>query len=84
MYTAHLLKAAILLKQPTDWICPDIKSAVRGLANTQDLAIRFDIFLCADDLLRRIRATKRTSDFGRASFFSFLFRLRVPSETLPC
>ena len=36
MYTAHLAKATILLIQPTDWMCPDIKSVMRGLANAQD------------------------------------------------
>ena len=35
-YMAHLMKATILLKQPMDWMCPDIKSVVRGLANAHD------------------------------------------------
>ena len=82
MYTAHLAKATILLKQPTDWKCPDIKSVMRGLKNAHDLSFRFENFLFAGDLLRLIRATKLTSEFGCAAFFSFLFLLRVPSETL--
>ena len=82
MYMAHLAKAAILSKQPTDWMCPDIKSVMRGLANAQDLSFKFENFLFADDLLRLIRATKLTSEFGCAAFLSCLFLLRAASETL--
>ena len=82
MYTAHLMKAAILAKQPTDWMRPCIKSVASGLANAQDLSFRFGNFLFPDDLLRLIRTTKITSDFGRASFFPFIFLWVVPSETL--
>ena len=53
-YMAHLMKAAVLLKRPPDWMCPEIKSVARGLANAQDLSFRFENFLFADDLLRLI------------------------------
>ena len=72
-YMAHLANATILLKQPTDWICPDIKSAVRGLANAQNLPFIFGNFLFADDFMRLIRTTTLTSEFGCAAFFFFLF-----------
>ena len=68
MYAVRLTKAAILLKQPTDWMLPDIKSAIRGLDIAQDLSFRFGDFLFADYLLRMIRSAKITSDFGRAAF----------------
>lgn len=81
MYRAHLVKAEILLKQPTDRMRPDIKSVVRGLADAQDLSLRFGGFLYAGDLRKLIRTAKPTSEFGCAAFLPFLPLLVPPSET---
>ena len=81
-YGALLTKATILLKHPNDWMCPDIKAVVRGLANARDPPFKSANLLFAYDLLRLLRATRLTSEFGCAACFSFLFVLRVPSETI--
>ena len=54
-YEAHLAKATNLLKQPTDWIWPDIRTSVLGLANAHDISFKFENFLVADYLMRLIR-----------------------------
>ena len=70
-YVAHLTRAAILLKPPTAWMCPDIKAVVHGLANTQDLSSKFNNFLFLVDLLRLIRTARLTSEFGCEAFFRY-------------
>ena len=82
LYLAHLMKAAILLHQPTNWITPDIRAVARGLKNAQDLPFRFQNFMFSDSLLALIRHIKLDNEFGLAEFLSFLLLLRVPSETL--
>ena len=81
-YLAHVMKACILLHQPTGWMSPAIKSAARGLAAAQDLAFQFQNYISADDLLKLIKSAKMENDFGLVCFFSFLLLLRVPSDSL--
>ena len=81
-YIAHVMKASILLRQPTDWLTPDVRSASRGLKNAQDLSFRFHNFILAGDLIRLLRTCKLTSPCEQAAFLSFLFLFRVPSEAL--
>ena len=81
-YLAHVMKASILLRHPTDWITPDVRSVAKGLANAQDLSFKFQNYMFAADLLRLITSVKLDNEFGLACFMSFLLLLRVPSETL--
>ena len=81
-YLVHMMKAAILLHHPTDWMSPDTRSAARGLANTQDVSFRFQNYMFAGDLLRLIKFVKLSSEFGQSAFLSLLCLPRVPSETL--
>ena len=81
-YISHVMKAAILLRQPTDWLTPDVRSASRGLKNAQDLSFHFQNYILAGDRPRLLRTCKLTSDFGQAAFMSFLFLSRVPPEAL--
>ena len=81
-YIAHLMKAVILLRQPTDSLTPDVRSVPRGLKNAQDMVFRFRNFILVGDLPRLLRTPKLTSAFGQAAFLSFLFLIRVPSEAL--
>ena len=81
-YIAHVMKACILLHQPTDWLDPAVRSVSRGLKNAQDLSFKFQNYLMAADLLRLLQVSNLNTEFGQAAFFSFLFILRVPSETL--
>lgn len=81
-YLSHLMKAPILLHQPTDWLSPKIRSVARGLANAQDISFRFQNYMFADELLRLIKFAKLPTELGQAAFLSVLGLLRVPSETL--
>ena len=76
------MKASILLRQPTDWMTPAVKSVSKGLRNAQDLSFTFQNYMMAADLLRLLQVSNLSSEFGQAAFFSYLFLLRVPSETL--
>ena len=82
LYLSQLMKASILLHQPTNWATPDIRAVARGLKNAHDLPFRFQNFMFADSLLELIRHVKLNNEFGLAAFLSFLLLLRVPSETL--
>ena len=81
-YLAHVMKASILLRQPTDWLTPVVRSVSRGLRGAQDLSFKFQNYMMAADLLRLLHVSNPSSEFGQAAFFSFLFLLRAPSETL--
>ena len=81
-YLSHVVKACILLHQPTDWMSPAIKSVARGLASAQDLSFQFQNYVFADDLLKLAKSVKLDNDFGLVCFFSSLLLLRVPSEAL--
>ena len=76
------MKAAIFPRQPTDWLTPDVRSAARGLRNAQNLSFEFQNYLMADDLMRLLQVSDLSTEFGQAAFYSFLFLIRVPSETL--
>lgn len=51
-YIALVVKAAILLCYPTDWLSPAAKSVARGLKNSHDLPIRLQNFMFASGSLR--------------------------------
>ena len=74
LYVSHLVKAAILMHDGTDWMCPAIRSVARGLANAQNLSFRFQNYMFALDLLRLLRFVKLSTDLGIAAFMSFLLR----------
>ena len=81
-YLAHVMKASILLRQPTDWLTPAVRSVSRGLRNAQDLPFKFQNYTMAADLLRLFQVSNLSSEFAQAAFVSFLFLLRVPSGTI--
>ena len=81
-YLAHLQKASVLLDHPLDWLTPAIRTMAKGLKKAQDLSFKFPNFIQTNDLLTLLRWVKLDSPEGQAYFLSFLFALRVPSETL--
>ena len=81
-YLSHVMKASILMREPTDWMCPAIRSVARGLASAQDLSFKFQNYVFASDLLRLLKFIKLSSELGLAAFLAFLLFLRVPSEAL--
>ena len=54
-YIAHGVKAAMLLRHPTVWRAPDVRSVARGLRNAQGLSFKFQNYLMADGLLRLLQ-----------------------------
>ena len=82
LYLSRLIKAAILLRRPTDWMGPEIRSTARGLVNAHDLPFLFQNYLSASDLARLIRRAKFPDPMGIASFPDALFLLRVPSDAI--
>ena len=74
-----MAKAAILSRQPTDWLTPDVRSAALGIEHPHDLSFKFRNYLTADDFLRlpnrEIRARKLAN---RPSFSSCSFCVYRP------
>ena len=81
-YISHIMKAAILMRESTDWMWPAIRSVARGLANAQNLSFKFQNYVFASDLLRLLKFAKLSTELGKEAFLSFALLLRVPSETL--
>ena len=81
-YLAHLQKASALMDHPLDWLTTGVRSISKGLKKAQDLSFKFPNFIQSADLLIILRWVKLDSQAGQAYFLSYLFGLRVPSETL--
>ena len=81
-YVSHLRKACILLQHPTSWFTEEIKTISKGLRNAQDKTFVFPNFLGAADVLRIIRYEGQLAPMAVVAYLSYLFSLRVPSETL--
>ena len=78
-YLARLQKASTLLRYPLDWLTPSVRCVGKGLKNAQDLPFKPPNFIGPEALLRWAKLDSAT---GQAYYLSFLFSLRVPSETL--
>ena len=81
-YIAHLKKACYLLDLDTKWDTPAIRTIAAGLENSQDRSFAFPNFFFSKDLLRLLDREGVESQFFQLGFLSYLFSLRVPSETL--
>ena len=81
-YIAHVATAAILPGYQTDRLAPAAKSVARGPKNSMGLSFRLQNFMFESDLLRLSKSVSHATVVGQADWLSFLFLLRVPSETL--
>ena len=63
-YIAHVMKAEILLRRPTDWLIPDVRSVARGLRNAHDISFKFRNYLMADDLFLTTQSENLSTEFG--------------------
>ena len=61
-----------MMRRPTDWLTPDVRSVAEGLGNAQNLPFRIQNFMMAPDPLTLIRTAKINNGFGLAAFASFL------------
>ena len=81
-YMAHLQKASILLNQPLTWLTPNVRDMGKGMGNAQDMSFKFQSFVRSMELFILLGRTEIETEIGHAFFLSYLFALRVPSETL--
>ena len=66
----------------TDRLTPKVRHVANGLKKSQNRSFRFSNFARSPLLTQLIRRESVQSEFAHASFFSFLFAIRVPSESL--
>ena len=81
LYLSHVQKAFHVLGRPVDWLTPRVRAAATGLKNLQNNSFRFPNYIFSDDLLRILEKMKLNSELGAICYLSFLFSLRIPSET---
>ena len=74
-YISHVAMAALT---------PDVRSVARGLRGAHHFPFKFQNYLAADDLIRLMKVSNLSSEFGQSAFcfFCFLFLLRAPSDAL--
>ena len=76
------MQESILMRQPTDWLTPGVRSVSKGIGDAQNLSFLIQTFALAPDLQTLIRTVELNNEFGLSAIMSFLLVLRVPSETL--
>ena len=81
LYVNHLEKADVLLGNEPSRRNAQIKTIAKGLIGAQDKRFAFTNFAHPNDLFR-IMEHGNNSALARVAYISYLFSLRVPSETL--
>ena len=81
LYTNHVKKASLLLGHGDAWFNSEIQLIAKGLRNAQDRSFAFPNYLMSADVLRLVWH-QGTNQTGMIAYLSYLFSLRVPSETL--
>ena len=81
-YINHVRKDAILIGHYDAWLNPEIRLIAKGIRNAQDKSFAFPNFIMTSDVMRIILDQGSQSTVGMIAYLSYLFSLRVPSETL--
>ena len=81
LYVNHLEKADVLLGNEPSRRNAQIKTIAEGLIDAQDRSFAFANFTHPNDLFS-ILEHENNSALARAAYISYMFPLRVPSETL--
>ena len=81
-YIPYMQKCCFFLNMSTDWFTPKVRHVAMGLKKSQNRSFRFSNFIRRSLLIQLLRRATVQSEFAKASFLSFLFALRVPSENL--
>ena len=81
-YLNYLGKACFYLNSPTTWMTPAVRNISKGLSLLAKSRFRFPNFIDISLLTKIITAETEHSEFAQLSYISFLYALRVPSETL--
>ena len=81
-YMAHLKKACFLLEVGILWDTPAARTIANGLGNAQGRSFAFPNFLSPKDILEIRDREGMPPPFFHLSFLSYLFFIRVPSDTL--
>ena len=82
IYVEHLIKACHLVGFDIAWRTPLINSIAKGLSNKPSMRNPCRNSLTHAILDRIIRAESWESEFARLCFVTYLFMLRLPSESL--
>ena len=83
IYLGHLSKACQLMNIDCSWRNDTIVAIAKGLKNKPMARDKFENSLDPKILDRIVRAETWASEFARICFVTFLFMLRLPSESLP-
>ena len=81
-YVNYLKKACFFPNYPIDWATPALTNVSKGLKLEGKRKFRFPNFIDSSLLVKILQFENNSSDFAIARYLSFLFALRVPSETL--
>ena len=81
-YIGHLRSACFFYRLEVSWLTPAVRHIARGLAKCQNKSFRFPNFIRSALVARIIDFDGFDSQFAQVAYLSFLFSLRVPSETL--
>ena len=73
IYSTHVMKAAILLGQPTDWPTPNVRSLAKGPRLAAGKSFAFENFMMASGLLALLKVAKLSTDFGLSAFPPFYY-----------
>ena len=81
-YVGYIRKACHFLEQPLSWDTPAIANTVAALKLRAKGRFRFPNFIRSQLIAQILQFETRGAPFAQLAFLSFLFALRVPSETL--
>ena len=81
-YVGYIRKACHFLEQPLSWDAPAIANTVEALELRAKGRFRFPNFIRSQMISQIPQLETRDGPFAQLAFLSFIFALRVPSETL--
>ena len=82
LHFGHLRCACFFYRLDIDWLSPAVRHIAKGLAKCQNKSFRLPNFIRIPLVARIIGFEGFSADFAQVAYLSFLFSLRVPSETL--
>lgn len=81
-YVSYLQKCCFLLKFTTSWFTPCVRHVAKGLKKRQNRSFRSHNFIRSSLLAKIVERKSTKSEFAQSASLSFLFAIRVPSDTL--
>ena len=81
-YVRHLKNARTFLRLPTAWHASEVSHTAKGIEKCHDKSSNFRNFSRCSIILQLVERPSMQDEFAKACMLSFLFALRVRSETL--